>query len=142
MPRGSISSPSSQLRSAEDDRGSTPRARSKRRLLYLEEWLSLAVTSPRVPTLEDRLPLLPRVEDQRHLRETQRGAARALADMLGQEPAPQRRDSRLPVGKDHRRGRRTTRLRRRQEGSRQEASPTGGHRGTGPQSQGTQREDP
>src|SRR5215208_1451965 len=60
----------------------------KRRLLYLEEWLSLAVTSPRVPTLEDRLPLLPRVEDQRHLRETQRGAARALADMLGQEPHP------------------------------------------------------
>src|SRR5215213_7639026 len=106
----------------------------KRRLLYLEEWLSLAVTSPRVPTLEDRLPLLPRVEDQRHLRETQRGAARALADMLGQEPAPQRRDSRLAVGKDHRSRRRTTRLRRRQEGSRQEASPTGGHRGTGPQS--------
>src|SRR5215208_2645777 len=106
----------------------------KRRLLYLEKWLSLAVTSPRVPTLEDHLPLLPRVEDQRHLRETQRGAARALADMLGQEPAPQRRDSRLAVGKDHRSRRRTTRLRRRQEGSRQEASPTGGHRGTGPQS--------
>src|SRR5215208_5070727 len=89
----------------------------KRRLLYLEEWLSLAVTSPRVPTLEDRLPLLPRVEDQRHLRETQRGAARALADMLGQEPAPQRRDSRLAVGKEHRSRQRTTRLRRRQEGS-------------------------
>src|SRR5215211_9560415 len=63
-----------------------------------------------------------------------RGAARALADMLGQEPAPQRRDSRLAVGKDHRSRRRTTRLPRRQEGARQEASPTGGHRGTGPQS--------
>src|SRR5215211_2819593 len=100
----------------------------KRRLLCLEKWLSLAVTSPRVPTLADRLPLLPRVEDQRHLRETQHGAARALADLLGQEPAPQRRDSRLAVGKDHRSRRRTTRLRRRQEeGSRQEASPTGGH---------------
>jgi putative transposase len=44
-------------------------------------------------------------------------AARALADMLGQEPAPQRRDSRLAVGKEHRSRRRTTRLRRRQEGS-------------------------
>src|SRR5215212_3561394 len=72
----------------------------KHRLLCLEEWLSLALTSPGVPTLEDRLPLLPPVEDQRHLRETQHGAARALADMLGQEPAPQRRCCRLAVGKD------------------------------------------
>src|SRR5215212_3324561 len=114
----------------------------KRRLLHLEEWLSLALTSPRVPTLEERLPLLPSVEDQRHLRETQRGAARgaarALADMLGQEPAPQRRCCRLAVGKDHRSRRRTTRLRRWQEGSRQEAPPrAGGHRRSGPQSQGT-----
>ena len=84
----------------------------KRHLLYLEEWLFLAVAFPRVPTLEDSLPLLARVEDQRHLRETRRGAARALAHMLGQQPAPQRRDSRLAVGKDHRSRRRTTRLRR------------------------------
>ena len=52
--------------------------------------MSLAVTSPRVPTLEDRLPLLPRVENQRHLRETQRGVARTLANLLGQGPAAQR----------------------------------------------------
>src|SRR5215208_7796813 len=110
MPRGSISSPSSQLRSAEDDRGSTPRARSKRRLLCLEEWLSLAATSSRVPTLEDRLPLLPRVENRRHLRETQRGAARALADLLRQEPTAQRWDSRLAVGQDHWGGRRSARI--------------------------------
>src|SRR5918997_4156150 len=85
----------------------------KRHLLYLEEWLFLAVTFPRVPTLEDCLALLlARVEDQRHLRETRRGAARALAHMLGQQPAPQRRDSRLAVGKDYRSRRRTTRLRR------------------------------
>ena len=32
--------------------------------------------------------------------------------MFGQQPAPQRRDSRLAVGKDHRSRRRTTRLRR------------------------------
>ena len=31
---------------------------SKRRLLRLEEWMPLAVTSPPVPTLEDPLPLL------------------------------------------------------------------------------------
>src|SRR5215210_8527894 len=105
----------------------------KRRLLCLEKWLSLAVTSPRVPTLEDRLPLLPRVEDQRHLRETQHGAARALADMLRQEPAAQRWDSRLPVGQDYRGGRRAERIRRRQEGPWQEKTPTGGHRGIGPQ---------
>src|SRR5918997_3779655 len=84
----------------------------KRHLLYIEEWLSLAVTFPPVPTLEDCLQLLARVEDQRPLRETRRGAARALAHMLGQQPAPQRRDSRLAVGKDHRSRRRTTRLRR------------------------------
>ena len=103
---------------------SQPTPDPKRHLLYLEEWLSLAVSSPRVPTLEGSLPLLlARVEDQRHLRETQRGAARALAHMLGQEPAPQRGDSRLAVGKDHWSRRRTKRLRRRQEGSRQQASP-------------------
>jgi putative transposase len=51
--------------------------------------MSLAVTSPRVPTLENRLPLLPPVENQQHLRETQRGVARALADLpLGRNPQP------------------------------------------------------
>jgi Transposase DDE domain len=51
--------------------------------------MSLAVTSPRIPTLEDRLPLLPpRVEDRRHLRKTQCGAARALRICLGRNPQP------------------------------------------------------
>src|SRR5829696_68453 len=87
----------------------------KRRLLYLEEWLSLAVTSSRVPTLEDRLPLLPRVEDQRHLRETQRGAARALAELLGQNPPPRRRETRPPAEKNHGGGRKKTGLGRRKK---------------------------
>src|SRR5215207_493786 len=109
----------------------------KRRLLHLEKWMSLAVTSPRVPTLEDRLPLLPPVEDQRHLRATQRSVARAPADLLRQEPAAQRWDSRLPVGQDHWSGWRTAGLRRWQEGSRQEKTSTGGHRGISAQSQCT-----
>jgi hypothetical protein len=58
---------------------------SKRCLLRLGEWMSLAVTSPRVPTLENRLPLLPPVEDEWYLRDTQRGVARALANLLRQE---------------------------------------------------------
>ena len=74
---------------------------SKRCLLRLGEWMSLAVTSPRVPTLENRLPLLPPVEYQWYLRETQRGVARALADLLRQEPAAQRRQRPLPVGQDY-----------------------------------------
>src|SRR5919112_2092916 len=40
----------------------------KRSLLYLEERMSLAVTSSRMPTMEDPLPLVivPRGEERRH----------------------------------------------------------------------------
>src|SRR5215211_8522550 len=118
MRNGSISSPSSRLRSLEDARGSTASPDPKRRLLRLEERLPLAVTSPRVPTLEDRLPLLPPVANQRHLRKTQRGAARAITELFRQDPAAQRGHRRLPVGQDHRGWWRTEGLRRGQEGAR------------------------
>src|SRR5918998_4390219 len=87
----------------------------KRRLLRLEERLPVAVTSPRVPPLEDRLPLLPPVANQRHLRKTQRGAARAITELFRQEPAAQRGHRRLPVGQDHRGWWTTEGLRRGQE---------------------------
>src|SRR4028119_1786924 len=72
----------------------------KRRLLRLEERLPVAVTSPRVPTLEDRLPLLPPVANQRHLRKTQRGAARAITALFRPEPAAQARREPAPPSKN------------------------------------------
>src|SRR5918992_6345221 len=102
--------------------------------LHLEKWMSLAVASPRVPTLEDRLPLLPRVEDQRHLRETQRDVLRErLRSCLGRSPQPSAgiADSQSAkttgVG-----GENSEALSRCQEGSRQGKTPTSGHRGIGP----------
>jgi hypothetical protein len=132
--------PSSEVpRTTEDPQSSR---NPKRCLLYLEEWMSLAVTSPRISTLEDHLPLLPRVEDRRHLRKTQRSAARALADLLRKESPTQRRDSRLAVGQDNRGGWRTEGIRRRKEDSWQEAPSLGGYGGIGPKSQGAQCENP
>ena len=51
--------------------------------------MSLAVASPRVPTLEDRLPLLPPVEDQRHTFEKLNAMLRErLRSCLGRSPQP------------------------------------------------------
>jgi transposase len=59
---------------------------------------------------------------------------------LGRNPLPSGGYRRLPVLQEHRSRRRTERIRRQQEGSRQKAPPLGGHRGVGPQGQGAQRE--
>ncbi len=58
------------------------------------------------------------------------GAAPALAGTEGQKPAAQCWDGRLTVGQNDRGGRRSTRLRRWEEGSWQKASSVGGHGGT------------
>src|SRR5215210_2310893 len=61
----------------------------KRRLLRPEERLSLAVATPRVSALEDRLPLVPSLAHQRDVGATQRRAARAPAGEVGQRtPQP------------------------------------------------------
>src|SRR5215218_4748787 len=59
----------------------------KRRLLPPEERMPLAATAKRLSALGNRLQLVQEMEDGRHLRATQRFAARAFADPLGQEPA-------------------------------------------------------
>src|SRR5215207_2996429 len=74
-------------------------------LLYLEEWLLLAPASPRLPSLENRLPLLPRVASRQCLRADQHGTARATANSLGEERAAQRGHSGLTVGQERRCGR-------------------------------------
>ena len=48
----------------------------------------MASASPRLPSLEDRLPLLPPVAARRYLRADQRGAAQAAANWFGEEPTP------------------------------------------------------
>src|SRR5215212_3377700 len=88
----------------------------------------------------DRLLVVREVAHRRYLRAAQRGATRAFAGLLGQEPAPERGHRRLPVGQDHWGGRRAEGIRRQQEGPRPKTAPLGGHRGLGAQSKGAQRE--
>src|SRR5215217_1102846 len=74
-----------------------------------------------------------------HLRAAKRSIARTPAKTLRQKRPTQCRDSGLPVRKDYRGRRRTTRLRRRQESAWQEASSAGGHRRLGSQPRSTAR---
>src|SRR5918998_3072811 len=94
----------------------------------------------RVSALEGRLLLVQEMAHRGHLRAAKRSIARTPAKTLGEKRTTQRRDSGLPVRKDYRGRRRTTRLRRRQDSARQEASSAGGHRRLGSQSQDPQRE--
>src|SRR5918998_3762877 len=108
----------------------------RRRLLRPEERLSLATIAPRVPALEDRLRLVQEVAHRRYLRAPERRTARTLARTAWKEPQAQRRDSGLPVGQDHGRGRPRARLRPGKAGCGQKAPPLGGHRGSGAPSAG------
>jgi hypothetical protein len=74
---------------------------SKRCLLRLGEWMSLAVTSPRVPTLENRPPLLPPVEDQGTFGKLNAVLCERLRICLGRKPSAQREHRRVPVGQDY-----------------------------------------
>ena len=114
----------------------------QRRLLRTQERLSLATLATRLPALGDCLLVVREVALGRHLRAAQRHATRTSAHLFGEGPASERGYRRLPVREDHRGWRRTEGLRRQQEGARQEATPAGGHRGVGPQSQGSQRQGP
>src|SRR5215208_667498 len=78
------------------------------------------------------------VEHRRDLRAPKHGAARALACTAGKKPTAQCGDSRFSVSQDERSGRRTARVRRRQESSRPKAAPARGYGRLGPQSKGTQ----
>src|SRR5829696_4093699 len=112
------------------------------RVLCFEEWLSLAATPSRFSALGDRLLVVRKMEDGRHLRAAQRRPARAVAGSFGQEPAPEREHSRLPNDQDYRGRRRAEGIRRQQEGPRQEAPPLGGHRRVCLEGQGAQRQGP
>ncbi len=95
---------------------------ARRRLIHTEKRLCLATLAPRVSALDDRLLLVQEMAYRGHLRAVKRSAARAPADSLGEERLTQRGDSGLPVRTDNWCRRGTTRLRRGQEGARQEAS--------------------
>ena len=88
--------------------------------------------------MEDRLPLVQEVAHRRDHRAAKHGAARALASTAGKEPTAQCGDSRFSVGQDERGWWRSTGLRRRQEGSRAQATPARRYGRVGPQSQGPQ----
>ena len=110
------------------------------RLLRAQEWLPLVAAAPRLPALEDRLRVVQEMAHRRNVGASEHRAARALAGTTGEKPAAQRRNSRFTISQDERGGRRSTGLRRRKEGSRQEASSVGGHRGVSAQDQGPQRQ--
>src|SRR5829696_3582786 len=101
--------------------------------------MCLAAFAPRLPTLEDRPSLLQDLAARRCLGAAKYGAAPALAGTEGEKPTTQRWDGRLTVGQDDRSGRRSTGLRRWEEGSRPKAAPARGYGRVGPQSQGPQR---
>jgi len=52
----------------------------ERRLLLAQERMPLAIFAPRLPAVENRLPLVQEVAHRRNLRAAQRGAARVLAE--------------------------------------------------------------
>src|SRR5829696_3138283 len=74
-------------------------------LLRLEERLLLAPAPARLPAVEDRLPLLPRVAAGGHLRAAKYGATRTPSDHIRQDCTAQRGHSGFAVGQDYRGGR-------------------------------------
>src|SRR5215208_7171821 len=90
-------------------KGTQPTQDPKRRLLLAQERLAqerlpLATFAPRLPAVEDRLPLVQKMAYRR--------SVRALAGTTGEKPAAQRGDSRFSVGQDEWGRRRSTGLRR------------------------------
>ncbi len=80
---------------------------ARRRLLSAEGRLPVAAVAPRLPAVGDRLSTggVRKVARGRDLR----AAQRRPACPFGQGPAPERRHRRLPVGQNHRGGRRAER---------------------------------
>src|SRR5918994_1201035 len=103
----------------------------KRRLLHRPLWLRLAAIATRLPTVEDRLPLLPLLALGRDVGEDARRPAQASAVRPEEGPAARRGVSGQPVGQEYRGGRKRARLRWREEGQGQEAPSAGRHAGFG-----------
>src|SRR5215210_5892665 len=82
-----------------------------RHLLRAKERLRLAAPASRLPSMEDRLPLLPLLASGRYLGEDALSPARAHAGSFAEKPSAERSHSGLPVGQDNGRGRRRARLR-------------------------------
>ena len=101
----------------------------ERRLLPPKERMPVAPAPPRLPSMAHRLPLLQKMAYRRHLGENQPGHPRTVAGSPEEGPPAQRRRGGFPVGQEHRGGRRTARLRWRQEGQGQKAPHPGRHRG-------------
>jgi hypothetical protein len=62
-----------------------PTRDSERRLLLAQERVSLAASAPRLPAVENRLPLVQEMAHRRNLQAAQRGATRALANAIGKK---------------------------------------------------------
>src|SRR5215203_7012883 len=88
----------------------------ERHLLRRSRWLRLAAVAQRLPTVEDRLPLLPLLALGRDVGEDALSPAQEGAGPSEEELSPQRRDSRQPVDQNDRGGWQRAWLRRRQEG--------------------------
>src|SRR5919107_3438415 len=76
----------------------------------------MAPASPRLPQMAHRLPLLQKMAHRRYVGKDQPGHPRTVAGPPEEGSAAQRGRGGFPVGEEHRGGRRTARLRRRQEG--------------------------
>src|SRR5215211_5795966 len=83
----------------------------KRRLLHRPRRLRLAPPAPRLPTLEDCLPLLPLLALGRDVGEGACRPAQASASSPEEGPTTERGHSVQPVGQDDRGGRKRARLR-------------------------------
>jgi hypothetical protein len=70
----------------------SPREILKRRLLHLEKRVCLEALAPRLPSLENRPPLLQDLVHRRYLGAAKCGTARALANKAGKKPTAQRRN--------------------------------------------------
>src|SRR5918993_4383377 len=97
----------------------------ERYLLRRSWWLCLEAPTARLPTMEDRLPLLQSLAPERCLGRDALCPTQTSASSPQEEPSTQRSHSRFPVGQNDRRRWRRTRLRRRKEGQRTQAPSTG-----------------
>ena len=94
-------------------------------VFYLLEAGVPSGSCPTTSSLENCPSLLQDVTYRPHFGAAKHGTARALAGTAGKKPAAQRWDGRLTVGQNDRSRWRSTGIRWREKGSRQEASPLG-----------------
>src|SRR5215218_83768 len=128
---------SHRIRTTQDPRSSRD---PRRRLLPPENRMPVAALAPQLPQVAHRLLVLPQMAHRRYLGEDQPCSPRTLAGPPQTGSPAQRGCSGLPVGEEHRGGRRRERLRRGQEGQGAQAPLPGGHRRFRAQSQGPQCE--